>query len=70
MSGKRITSKQVEIYMKARKEIKTQVVSAAKAGISERSGRMIEKSGGLYQTQNLEIGEQEKTLLNQFGQKC
>lgn len=46
MSGKRITSKQVEIYMKARKEVKTQVVSAAKAGISERSGRMIEKSGG------------------------
>ena len=44
MSGKWITSKQVEIYMKARKNGKTQQVSAAQAGISERSGRSIENS--------------------------
>lgn len=42
MSGKWITSKQVEIYMKARKKGKTQQVAAAQAGISERSGRTIE----------------------------
>ena len=42
MSGKWITSKQVEIYMKARKKGKTQQVAAAQAGISERSGRIIE----------------------------
>ncbi len=41
MSGRWLTSNQVEIYMKAIKEGKTQVVSAAKAGISERSGRDI-----------------------------
>ena len=45
MSGTRITSKQVEIYMKARKNGKTQEVAAAQAGISERSGRSIENSG-------------------------
>jgi hypothetical protein len=44
MSGKWITSKQVEIYMKSRKQGKTQQVSAAQAGISERSGRHIEKA--------------------------
>ena len=43
MSGQWLTSKQVEIYMNARKEGKTQGVSAAKAGISERRGRDIEK---------------------------
>ena len=43
MSGQWLTSKQVEIYMNARKEGKTQAVSAAKAGISERRGRDIEK---------------------------
>jgi len=42
MSGKWITSKQVEIYMKARKNGKTQQVAAAQAGISERSGRSID----------------------------
>ena len=45
MSGTRITSKQVEIYMKPRKNGKTQEVAAAQAGISERSGRSIENSG-------------------------
>ena len=43
MSGQWLTSKQVDIYMSARKEGKTQTVSAAKAGISERRGRDIEK---------------------------
>jgi len=43
MSGKRITAKQVKIYMETRKAGKTQLLSSAKAGISERSGRAIEK---------------------------
>ena len=43
MSGRWLTSNQLEIYMKAIKEGKTQVVSAAKSGMSERSGREIEK---------------------------
>lgn len=43
MSGEWLTQKQVDIYMNCRKLGKTQEVSAAKAGISERSGRDIEK---------------------------
>ncbi len=43
MSGQWLTSNQLEIYMKAIKEGKTQAVSAAKSGMSERSGRKIEK---------------------------
>lgn len=43
MSGDWITSQQVEVYMKVRRTGKTQEVSAAKAGISERSGREIEQ---------------------------
>lgn len=45
MSGKPIKSGQVKIYMTERTEGKTQETSAAKAGISERSGRRIEKDG-------------------------
>lgn len=43
MSGEWLTQKQVDIYMSCRKSGKTQAVSAAKSGISERSGRNIEK---------------------------
>lgn len=43
MSGRWLTSNQVEIYMRSRKEGKTQRVSAARSGMSERSGRSIEK---------------------------
>ena len=42
MPGKLITIKQVEIYIMARKTNCTQMLAAAKAGISERSGRGIE----------------------------
>jgi len=42
MSGSWITTKQVEIYMKSRQQGNTQLVSSAKSGISERSGRDIE----------------------------
>jgi len=42
MSGKHITSQQEDLYMKHRQQEKTQVLCAAKAGISERSGRRIE----------------------------
>ncbi len=44
MSGKRITAQQRALYMKFRQQDLTQSVSAAKAGISERSGRRIEKT--------------------------
>lgn len=43
MSGGWITVRQEELYMKARRLGDTQVISSAKAGISERSGRKIEK---------------------------
>ena len=43
MSGKAINSEQVRVYMQTRKDGKKQVTAAAKAGISERSGRRIEK---------------------------
>jgi len=43
MPGKWITYQQVELYMTSRKEGKTQKVSAAQSGISERSGRQIEQ---------------------------
>ncbi len=43
MSGAPINSEQVKLYMKIRSEGKTQVTAAAKAGMSERSGRRVEK---------------------------
>jgi hypothetical protein len=54
MSGQWLTLKQVEIYMNARKEGKTQVVSAAKSGISERRGRDLEKG------QRIDPNEQQR----------
>ncbi len=43
MPGRRINRQQVEFYMTERRQNATQVVSAMKAGISERSGRRIEQ---------------------------
>ena len=43
MSGNWITTKQVEIYMKSRQQGNSQLTSSAKAGISERTGRDIDK---------------------------
>ncbi len=43
MSGRPINQVQVRIYMEARKAGKTQKTAAAMAGISERSGRRIER---------------------------
>ncbi len=43
MSGKPINSEQVKVYMRKRKEGKTQETAAAKANISQRSGQRIEK---------------------------
>ena len=42
MSGKSITEQQIRIYMTGRSKGNIQVTTAAKAGISERSGRRIE----------------------------
>lgn len=47
MPGKTITDQQYRLYMNTRKLGQTQVISAAKAGISERSGRTLEKQGHL-----------------------
>ena len=43
MPGKHITRQQVGLYMKNRLAGLKQVTSAAKAGMSERSGRRIER---------------------------
>ena len=43
MPGQRITKQQVKIYMEKRKDGDTQIIAAAKTGISERSGREIEQ---------------------------
>lgn len=43
MPRQRINEQQVRLYMSSRNEGKTQVTASAKAGISERSGRRIEK---------------------------
>ena len=43
MPGKRITQHQESLYMSARQSGKSQETAAAKAAISERSGRRIEK---------------------------
>ncbi len=43
MSGRPINQVQVKIYMEARRAGKTQKTAAAMAGISERSGRRIER---------------------------
>jgi transposase InsO family protein len=42
MSGKRITTQQVRLYMSSRNQGQTQEQASAKAGICERSGRRIE----------------------------
>lgn len=47
MSGKRITDQQYRYYMELRKSGQTQVISALKSGMSERSGRTLEKQGHL-----------------------
>ncbi len=43
MPGKRITQRQESLYMSKRQQGHSQVTAAAKADISERSGRRIEK---------------------------
>ena len=43
MSGKRITQRQENLYMNKRQQGQSQETAAAKGGISERSGRRIEK---------------------------
>ena len=43
MSGKPLTEQQTRIYMTGKNKGQTQVTAAAKAGISERSGRRIDK---------------------------
>jgi hypothetical protein len=43
VSGKPINSERVKLYMQGRKLGKNQATAAAKSGMSERSGRRIEK---------------------------
>lgn len=44
VSGKRITVQQIKLFMDERKLGKTQVVAAAKTGLSEHSARRIDHS--------------------------
>lgn len=53
MKGKAINSEQVRVYMQTRKDGKRQITSAAKAGVSERTGRRIEKG-------ELQLGSKRK----------
>src|SRR5690242_14687650 len=45
MPGKRINDQQYGVYMSSRRKGMTQVTSAARAGLSERIGRTLEKGG-------------------------
>jgi hypothetical protein len=47
MPGRRITDYQVRRYMDERRKGATQLVAAAQAGLSERSGRRYESDPGL-----------------------
>ena len=53
MSGKPINFEQIKVYKSARNNGKTQKTAAAMAGMSERSGRRIEKG-------ELQLGENQK----------
>lgn len=60
MAGRYITKKQIELYMKIRKETKlTQVSCAAKSGFSPRSAYTIEKN--LHRTQHAKYPRDYKT---------
>lgn len=63
MPGNWITTRQVELYMQLRKQGLNQLASAAKAGISERSGRNIEK--GIRQKPGT-IKRSKRTRLDPF----
>ena len=63
MSGKHITKQQVHLYMKKRNEGLAQITSAAKAAISERSGRRIE-IGQLQPKKNARKGSSRKNPLD------
>jgi len=45
MSGKRITMQQVRLYMSSKSQGATQAQAGAKAGVSERSARRIDRGG-------------------------
>jgi len=45
MPGKKITEQQIRIYMKSKKEGKSQKIAAAQIGFCERSARNVEKRG-------------------------
>ena len=61
MPGKMLTENQVTLYMNNRKDGETQVVSAARAGMSVRSGRNIEKNMRVRKKRNW------KTRKDAFG---
>lgn len=68
MPGKQISNKQVELYMKSRKNGYTQVISAAKADISERSGRDIEKGKRRQRKMPREYRRKEDPLKGAFDE--
>jgi len=52
MSGEKVTDQQIRIYMNERKSGKTQPQAAAKANLSERSGRRIDKGAMTIESKN------------------
>ena len=69
MLGNPINSEQVKLYMNERKEGKSQETAAAKAGMSERSGRRIEKGEHRSGTGQIRIGGPERIPLVVFGKR-
>lgn len=71
MPGKRITSQQVKRYMTLRKAGFSQIVSSAKSGLSERSGRNIEK--GRHQSKSHQVRNyrtRKDPLAQAWGSEC
>ena len=63
MSGKPLNSEQVKLYMKKRKQGKSQECASAQCGFSERSGRRIDKRLCNLQIKNRDPGEPARILL-------
>ena len=68
MPGKTTTDKQYGLYMQARKLGKSQQVASAKAGISMRTGRNLEKRGCLPSQKRTRGGKNRKGIFDDVWQ--
>jgi hypothetical protein len=68
MPGKLITDKQYGLYMQARKLGKSQHVASAKAGLSIRTGRNLEKKGCLPSQRPKREGKRRKGIFDDVWQ--